>query len=159
MINILFVCTANRFRSVIAAATLRTLAEKDASAAGWKITSAGTWTIDGLPPVPEAVSFAEKRGLDVSAHCTREVSKAILEASDLIIVMTEGQRESLELEFGQQKGRVHLLSEIFAGETYDIPDPFEKLEDTPESIGAEIYNLVRSGYPRLVGMIQQMGNV
>jgi hypothetical protein len=73
--------------------------------------------------------------------------------------MTEGQRESLELEFGQQQGKVHLFSEVFTGETYDIPDPFENPEDAPESVGVEIYNLVTAGYPRLAGIVQKIGTV
>jgi protein-tyrosine-phosphatase len=149
MATILFVCSANRFRSVIAEAKLRSLAEKDASTNSWRIASAGTWAKEDLPPLPQAIKFAESHGLDISHVRSREVDQEILETATIVIVMTESQREALTLEFSQVKSKLFLLSEVFEGITYDIPDPIERLDETPEELGEEICRLISSGFPRL----------
>ncbi len=141
---------------MIAAAALRSLAAKDPSAREWNIASAGTWTTRGLPPVPEALSLAKKLGLRISPHRSREVDKSLLDQADIVIVMTESHREALELEFQQAREKVFLLSEIFAGEVYDIPDPFTQAEDPPEVIGKEIYSLINSGYQRFAEIVRQV---
>ena len=96
---ILFVCTANRFRSPIAAAyTKRKLQTTDQSA-DWTVISAGTWTEPGLPAHDKALSAAHALGLDLNSHHTRVVSTAIMATADLIIVMEQGHKEALECEF------------------------------------------------------------
>lgn len=149
MATILFVCSANRFRSVIADAKLRSLAEKESSAKSWIITSAGTWAEAGLPPLPQAIKFAESHGLDISQVRSKEVNREMLAHATIVIVMTESQREALVLDFPQVKKKVFLLSEVFEGLSYDIPDPIERLDETPEELGEEICKLISSGYSRL----------
>lgn len=156
MATILFVCSANRFRSVIAEAKMRSLAEKDPAAKSWIITSAGTWAMAGLPPLPQAIKFAESHGLDISQVRSKEVDQQMLDTSTIIIVMTESQREALVLDFPQVKSKVFLLSEVFEGLTYDIPDPIEQLDETPEELGEEICRLISSGYSRIKEAINKI---
>jgi protein-tyrosine phosphatase len=156
MKSLLFVCTANRFRSVIAEASLKALANQNEESKHWKITSAGTWAIEGLPPLPQAIRVAEKLGLEVERHLSREVSESILNDSSMILVMTESQREALILDFHQDEQKIRLLSQVFAGEDYDIPDPYDKVDDTPEEIGREINTLINSGFKRFVQIVNEM---
>jgi protein-tyrosine phosphatase len=149
MPDILFVCDANRFRSVIAAESFRSLLQKNATEGKWVVTSAGTWAKIGLPPLAQAIIFAKSRGLNIEDHRSKEVSKPLLENADLIIVMTEGQKEALSFEFPQVKKRIVLLSEIGEGHFYDIPDPMGKLDETMEELGLEICNLVNKGFSNI----------
>jgi protein-tyrosine-phosphatase len=70
--------------------------------------------------------------------------------------MTESQREALILDFHQDERKIHLLSQVFAGEDYDIPDPYEKVDDTPEEIGREIHTLINSGFKRFVKVVKDL---
>ena len=74
---ILFVCTANRFRSPIAAACTEQKLQKADLANKWTVISAGTWTTEGIPAHPRAVMAAAALGLDLTAHRTREVKVLI----------------------------------------------------------------------------------
>jgi len=80
----------------------------------------------------------------------------LLEDTTLVIVMTESQREALSLEFPQWKNKLFLLSEVFDGQTYDLLDPVERLEETPEEIGVEICQLISRGFSRLRGLLLKL---
>ena len=133
MPEILFVCTANQFRSPIAAACfVRKLQEKGIPGS-WTVTSAGTWTRDGYSAHPAALREATRLGLDLSQHRSREVNAVILESADLVIVMEVGHREALVIEFPQSDGKVALLSELAGDVPVDVIDPFHSaFEDSTE---------------------------
>jgi protein-tyrosine phosphatase len=150
MLNILFVCSANRFRSVIAAECFRTLAGQHQQDVNLNISSAGTWAKDGLPPIPQALRYAKSRGLNIEDVRSREIKGPMLEESDLVVVMSEGQRESILIEFPHVDGRISLLSEVCEGLTYEIPDLVEKIDETPEELGDEICSLVTNGFEGII---------
>ncbi len=156
MVNILFVCSANRFRSVIAAEHLRSLLKIDPSKKEWQVSSAGTWAFNGLQPISQAIEFAQTRGLAIESVLSREINRELLCAATLVIVMTESQREALNIEFPEVKTRVFLLSEICTGQLYDIPDPVEKVDETGMEIGDEISALISSGFERICSQVRQI---
>jgi protein-tyrosine phosphatase len=123
MTHILFVCTANQFRSPIAAAYY----QRKLSAAGLAdevlVSSAGTWTPDGLSSHPRAVEVGAKIGLDLKHHKTREVNAEILSSADRIIVMQHSHREAIEAEFPETQGRIVLLGELARITETEISDP------------------------------------
>jgi protein-tyrosine-phosphatase len=123
MSSILFVCTANQFRSPIAAAKFTRLLSKKDIKSGWQVSSAGTWATEGLPPHPMAIQAAARLGLELNDHTTREVNQTMLDQADLIVVMEQGQREALICEFPQCKDRICLLAEIAGDPAIDIDDP------------------------------------
>jgi len=158
MPSILFVCSANRFRSVIAAEWFRFLLVKNQLQCEWTVGSAGTWAKGGLPPIPQALRFAKERELEIAHIRSQEVNGSLLTKADIIVVMTEGQREALRIDFPQVKERIFLLSEICEGETYDIPDPVEKLAETPEELGDEICSLITSGFEGICNQANQISH-
>lgn len=158
MINILFVCSANRFRSVIAAEWFKSLIVKNQAAGNWMVESAGIWAKNGLLPIPQALKYAKTKSLEIDHIRSKEVNKTLLAAADLIVVMTEGQREALELDFPQVKERVFLLSEVCEEQRYDIPDPLEKVDETTEELGEEICSLISRGINHFIEVAAGMKN-
>jgi protein-tyrosine phosphatase len=158
MVDILFICSANRFRSVIAAVHLRSLLNGDPSKADWQVSSAGTWAKNGLPPMPQTLRFGASRDMDIGDVRSRDVSQEILTAATLVIVMTESQREALKIEFPDVGGKVFLLSEVCADQVFDIPDPFEKDDQTGDAIGDEIMGLISDGYSRICSKARQLND-
>lgn len=79
--SIVFVCTGNRFRSVLAEAFMRRLT------LGLPVTteSYGTLELKSAPALPEAVELARSYGLDVTKHASRCVSGAALAEADLLL--------------------------------------------------------------------------
>ena len=146
MPSVLFVCTGNRFRSPLAAATFRqALANSDATGQ-WVVGSAGTWTDPGLPPAREALLAARQLGVSLDGHISCLVNEELLSEYDLILVMEMGHKEALESEFPNVENRVFLLSEVVDGMNYDIPDPALFEESSPNEIANEVYDLVRKGF-------------
>lgn len=151
MPSILFVCTANRYRSPIAAACFRRELASRGLEAGWQVSSAGTWTSDGSPAMPEAISRARQLGLDISGHASRVITSRLMKDADLIVVMEQGQKESLAADFPGQADKVHLLSEATSGMTYDVSDPVMSPSDA--DVPREISDLINAGFDRICALI------
>lgn len=147
MPSILFVCTANRYRSPIAAAVFASLLEKS-TASAWEVGSAGTWTKNGLPAIPEAVTKAASLGLDITNHRSRLITREMIAAADLVLVMEEGQKESLSAEFPDLRAKIRLLSQATRGVSYDIPDPV--LDPEAGDVAMELSGLLSTYFNKII---------
>jgi len=156
MPSILFVCTANQFRSPIAAACLKQVLEQGYAADNWVIESAGSWAGNGLPAPVFTLQVSRKLGLTgLDKHITRQVDKKLLERFDLIIVMETGHKEAIASEFPMVRNRLYLLAEIVDGIPYNISDPVDPDID-PEQVGIELQTLVRRGADRILRLAQSL---
>ncbi|NLN70198.1 MAG: hypothetical protein GX142_05375 [Chloroflexi bacterium] len=149
MLSILFICTANRFRSPIAAIYFARSVVRNGDDSHISVSSAGTWTTYGQPVTPEALTQAERYSLNLSLHKSRPITKEILAQADLILVMENNQKEALHQEFPIFADRICLLTEVVNGKPDDVPDPYVTEED-PAIIAAEIIALIDHGYERIV---------
>lgn len=153
MPNILFVCSANRFRSVIAAGFFRYLVRDLGLPGDWRIGSAGIWAREGTPPLREAINFAQTNGFDIRSETSREINTKLVDEADLIIVMTSGQKEAIANEFTSSAGKLALLSEITSGQTFDIPDPVTSPEEDTNVVAAEICSLLKTGAASILSWV------
>ena len=120
---ILFVCTANQFRSPIAAACFSRKLASLQWKGDWIIQSAGTWISPGVSALPVAIIAARKIGVSLEGHKARSVTPELVSIQDLILVMESGQKEALQNEFSIFGKRVFLLSEVALNKAEEIPDP------------------------------------
>jgi protein-tyrosine-phosphatase len=156
MPSILFVCTANRFRSPLAAAWFKRRLDQDADARSWPVASAGTWTEPGLTVFPSARWAKNHFGLDLSAHKSQCVSRDLLARYDLILVMENSHREALLVEFPETRGRLFLLSEVAVGQEYDVLDPGIQSRDNFQEIAIELHDLIDKGYASICRLARQL---
>jgi protein-tyrosine phosphatase len=54
---------------------------------GIRVSSAGTWGLEGEPAAKHAVKVCSERGIDLSGHVARRLSPEIIEQSDLVLAM------------------------------------------------------------------------
>jgi protein-tyrosine-phosphatase len=144
MPSVLFVCTANRFRSPLAAAFLRKNLEELGMSNAWHVSSAGTWAAPGLPVMPGIAEAARDFGIDLSSHQSVRVNRHILSKYDLILVMEASQKEALVTEDPGLRERVYPLSEVTERRSYDIPDALGSTQEML-AVVAELDSLIRRG--------------
>jgi len=148
MPSILFVCTANRFRSPLAEVMFRSALHDSSRDESWAVDSAGTWTSPGLPVLPAVAVIARQYDLDLTDHRSKEVTEKLLSAHDLILVMEAGHKEALVHEFSGQGEFVHLLSQVADGRAYNIPDAIYSVESMME-VGKDLHRLIRNGMDQI----------
>jgi protein-tyrosine-phosphatase len=135
--RILFVCTGNSCRSVMAQWFLRHLL-RQAGVDTIAVESAGVFAINGMTPTRETKRVLQDVGVDCAEHRARLLTEELAEAADLIFVMELFQAEELLRRAPGARGKVHLLK------TYGLaPGEVEGYPSIPDPIGKplEVYEV------------------
>ena len=122
ILRLLFVCTGNTCRSPMAEAIARRFADER----GLDVTasSAGTSAWEGAPASDGALLVTLEQGLDLSVHRAQVLSRELVAAAELILVMSPHHGERAMVLGGES--RTHLLTDFAARSTTGRPvqDPF-----------------------------------
>ena len=158
MPSVLFVCTANLYRSPLAAAFLREELKDAPGGIEWVIDSAGTWTKTGVLIHSQTIEDAHRFGLDVRTHRSKQVTAELLSRYDLVLVMETGHKEALWIEFPDQSKKIHMLSEVVDGLIYDIPDPFKREGEHDLEVANELHKVIKRGYKKIFALAEKNSN-
>ncbi|MFC2992168.1 low molecular weight protein-tyrosine-phosphatase [Halomonas tibetensis] len=140
--RLLVVCTGNICRSPVAQAMLtRALPGRD-------IGSAGLGALVGHGVEPTARALAEADGLDVADHAARQLTREMLTAADLILVMSSGQRRAVGELAPEALGKTMMLGQWLPGSS-DIPDPYRKSREAFEHVHGLLRNATDAWATRL----------
>ena len=153
MRSILFVCTANQCRSPMAETLMKDTLKKMDLHQSVLVASAGTWAEAGYPATGHGIIAMAQRGLDSSRHRSQPITKALLDQFDLILTMEDVHKESIQVEFLENAGKVFLLSEM-SGQTKNIEDPVGgSLEDYLVTAN-EIDGWITNGLPKILNLLK-----
>lgn len=158
MPSILFVCTANQYRSPLAAAFFSRKLHADGSFPGWVVESAGTWAVPGRGVPSDGLLAAQEMGIDLEDHHTRQLDRDLLARYDLILVMEKGHREALRIEFPFIQKKVYLLSMVADQLEYDIADPVNSGLETGDIV-TEMSRLIDRAYPNICRLVRSLERI
>ncbi|MBI5149691.1 MAG: threonylcarbamoyl-AMP synthase [Candidatus Omnitrophica bacterium] len=148
--NILFVCTGNSCRSVMAEYLLKSLL---AGRQDVEVSSAGTGVFLQTTASSETVAVLKEEGIDASRHLSRAVNTILLKKSDLIIVMTRGHRQQVLERVPEVEKRVYLLREFINTSGFpvdvDVPDPIGQ----PHYAYKECFAIVKEAMHKIAGLV------
>ncbi|HAS83818.1 MAG TPA: low molecular weight protein arginine phosphatase [Verrucomicrobia bacterium] len=134
--TIVFVCTGNICRSPMAEYLFRA---HIASQSDIRVCSAGVMTGYGQPASRYAVKAMNELGVDMNAHRSQPVTQELVDAAELLVVMTEGHRDVLLSRYPQAASRVALLKSFDTqARDVDVLDPIGLSLDVYRHVRDEI---------------------
>jgi protein-tyrosine-phosphatase len=146
MKRILFVCTGNSCRSVMAEGLFRKLIGPRASE--YAVSSAGISAMDGFGATTETIDVMRGEGVDVSDHQSQRLRPEMVETADKIFVMEKIHRDWILRLSPGAASKTHLLTEFapkdeLAGSP-DIPDPIRMSPNFYKNVLAVIRRCVEN---------------
>lgn len=139
-LHVLFLCYGNICRSPLAERYLDSVAE-DRGIDGLSVDSAGLRTTAGRASPDDAVRVADELGVDLSDHRSKPVTAEQLDRSDLVVVMDLLNYHDLRRGFGDLDDKTRFLG-VFAGEGYEISDPYGEGLDRFRALYADVVRSV-----------------
>lgn len=147
--RIMFVCTGNTCRSVMAHFILEnTLKNREYAYNRYEVISAGISALEGMKPSQEVIKLMqEKEGIDVSNYRSQRLTREKILSSDIIVVMENIHKRVILEKEPTASERVFMLSVFLPqGEEKDIEDPigrpYEVYENTYYTIKRAVEELV-----------------
>jgi protein-tyrosine-phosphatase len=187
--HVLFICAVNRLRSVVAECYLREIIHqrKDRLSNEIMVSSAGVglspediqllashgehWDRPafGLPPYPYAIESMKRRQIGISGSRSKELTKAMVDEADLIIVFEDSQRDQICSLYPLSEEKVYTLQRLVGYDGYlvnidysfpgIVPNPETKALTMPDSQleGAivEIIHMIWWGTDRIIDFIKR----
>ena len=90
----------------------------------WKMSSAGTFAVDGIPASVEGVQALAEEEIDMRQHLSRRITREQVEKATIIIAMTRGHRSHILSLFPDTKEFIFLLKSFDkSARTKDLSDP------------------------------------
>jgi protein-tyrosine-phosphatase len=117
-----------------------------------EVASAGTWATRGEPATEEAIAVSERDGIDISSHRSRPLAQEELEATDLVIAMTNMHLQEASSVLPEARSKTLLLKELAQIERPPLwPDA------TPEERLGTLLNGTRPKWRRKLDVADPIG--
>jgi len=122
--TVLFACTGNTCRSVMAAALLEKML-KDKNRHDVEVLSAGIIILAGFGATAGTKEVLKREGIDISGFRSQKVTKEMVKKSDIILVMEKMHKERILHLAPEAENRLFLLKEFakISDNDLEVRDP------------------------------------
>ena len=155
MKTILFVCTGNSCRSVMAVEMFKKMLGGDKDKIN--ILSAGVGTMPGMRASEYTIKVLQREGIDATSHRSIAISKDMIQNADLVIAMDRFHKNRIVEIDPSAKNKTHVLRE-FKKAPDEILEP-EILD--PIGRPLEVYErslvLIKEGLENLIDWVKKEG--
>jgi protein-tyrosine-phosphatase len=106
--DLVFICTANQFRSAVAEGFVAALVDD----LPVRVGSVGIRAEEGIAPVAGAIAEAGELGVDIAGHLSRPLRPALVERADLVLGFEAIHVADAVIENGAPRGRTFTALEF-----------------------------------------------
>jgi protein-tyrosine-phosphatase len=149
------VCTGNTCRSPLAAGALERLLPRKL-AKKVNIESAGVCAQEGGPASRNAIEVSKRRGIDITGHTSKRLTRELIETADLILVMQKMHLEAVRELCSSRTEHTLLLTELEGSpgaDTTEIADPCGGSEEVYEQCFTQIERSLEKGMKFLLELV------
>lgn len=152
MASILFICTGNIFRSLVAEHALKAYL---GDYSGCLVGSAG---VEASPQIihPLVRGLLLAKGVDVTAHIQRRLTRTLLDETTLPVAMGLDHRDIIRQRSGRE---VRLFNEVSYGRESAILDLHEALpqwQEAPEAAKAYVTDIVEYIWAAIPSLVERL---
>lgn len=152
--SILFVCTGNSCRSVMAEGLMKKYL-KESGRTDIEIASAGIGAMNGFPPTDETVEVMKEEGIDISGSRSKLITRDMVDKADLVLTMEDMHKKEIIRRAPESASKIHLLKE-FGSDPKNTKNSDNDIEDPigmPVGIYRECLSQIKKEIERIVKLI------
>ncbi|BAS28926.1 ribose 5-phosphate isomerase B [Limnochorda pilosa] len=160
MESVLFVCSGNTCRSVMAEALLRKRLQEGGPAGpaadlAARVASAGLHASEGAPATEPTRQVLRERGVELADQRARRLRPEMVAQADWIVAMTADLRDEIRRRHPEKADRIVTLLEVAGsagpGGSPDVPDPY----GLPLEHYRQTADLLEAALPGLISFLER----